>query len=314
MKNLFLFTKCANYGCHYGDLFTCKGYIKQILDELGDKINIRYWHECHPNALLDLNLDSFELNFTKQELFESYIDTDQGLYVNLWRAQREEFNGKIGVNHEFLQRAWTKIFAKINSVFATDLKVKQMEFYVPEINYKLFNGNKNLNSYIENTKDIKKILICNGPATSGQSFADDMSEEIIRLATVRPNFHFICTKKFFTNRSNIKFTDDIINQDKQIFNNESVRLVCDLNEISYLSTFCNMIVGKNSGPFIYCLTKENLFNKNQIIVSLHKRRTDDMLLYLKYNCKYEYHQLFEKNYNSKIAFDILNNTIQNKLI
>ena len=309
MKKLVLFMKCADYGCHYGDLFTSKGYIQQIVTELKNKLDIRYWHQCHPKALLDLGLDSYALDLNKEDFSCSYIEKDDTLYVNLWTAQREEFSGKVGVNHEFLQRAWKKIFKKINNFFGVNLILHDMEYYVGSIDYSFFKNNLKLQNYLRVSTN-KKILISNGPATSGQSFVDNMSSEINNLSQIYKNIDFICTSKFKTTSENIKFTDDIIDPGEVVHKDSSPRSTCDINEISYLSTFCSVIVGKNSGPFIYCLTKENLFNKEKIIISFHKRKTDDMLLHLNYKCDYLYYKLYEKNYNSQIVFDVLNKKLQ----
>ena len=309
MKKLIFFMKCADYGCHYGDLFTSKGYIQQIVNELKTTIDIKYWHECHPKALLDLGLDTCQLDLSKEDFSQSYIERDDILYVNLWTAQREEFSGKVGVNHEFLQRAWKKIFDKINSFHNVNLVLHNMEYYVASIDYSFFRNNEKLSMYLKNSAN-KKILISNGPATSGQSFADNMSSSINALAASYKNFDFICTSKFKTKNSNIKFTDDIIDQGEAVNKESSPRPTCDINEISYLSTFCDIIVGKNSGPFIYCLTKDNLFDDKKIIISFHKRKTDDMLLYLKYKCKYFYYKLYEKNYSPNVVLEVLKEKIQ----
>jgi hypothetical protein len=45
---------------------------------------------------------------------------------------------------------------------------------------------------------------------------------------------------------------------------------CDLNEISYLSTFCNMIIGRGSGPQTFSITKRNLNDPDKIFVFLTK--------------------------------------------
>jgi hypothetical protein len=57
------------------------------------------------------------------------------------------------------------------------------------------------------------------------------------------------------NKDNIKYTKDIIN----IRDN-------DLNEISYISTFCDIIIGRGSGPYCFSTIKSNLLNKNKIFI------------------------------------------------
>ena len=41
-------------------------------------------------------------------------------------------------------------------------------------------------------------------------------------------------------------------------------LSSNLNEISYLSTKCDLIIGRSSGPYTFCIVEEN-YNKNKLI-------------------------------------------------
>jgi hypothetical protein len=53
------------------------------------------------------------------------------------------------------------------------------------------------------------------------------------------------------------FTDDITNRNGR----------CDVMAISYLSTFCDVIVGRCSGAQMVCETKENWMNPNKTLLS-----------------------------------------------
>jgi hypothetical protein len=313
MKKLVLTMIGNDEQSHYGDLFTCKAYVKQLKEELENQIDIRYCHLCHPRALLDLNINTIGVDALPDQINIKlpYLEDGNTLYVNIWKAQQEVFDGKIGVNHEFLQLAWKNIFLKINEFFRSNLILKNIEYYIPSINYDVFLKNKKLNQYLNSTTELKKILISNGPVTSGQSFSDNMEEPISRLANEYPNIEFICTTTFDTSLPNIIFTNNIIDQIDDIHYKTRT---CDLNEISYLSKFCDIIVGKNSGPFIFCLTKENIFDKDKSIISMHKKPTDDMMLYTNHTCDYEFHKLNKKTYDPAIAFSIIDKKIKEKLI
>ena len=41
----------------------------------------------------------------------------------------------------------------------------------------------------------------------------------------------------------------------------------DLNEISYLSLFCDTIIGRASGPYVFTQVKENLYNPNKTFLA-----------------------------------------------
>ena len=70
---------------------------------------------------------------------------------------------------------------------------------------------------------------------------------------------------------------------------------CDLNEISYLSTHCDLIVGKNSGPFIYCLTQQNINNPAKRFISFNNVLVDNLLYNLPTRCTYTQHTNFDSH-------------------
>ena len=84
------------------------------------------------------------------------------------------------------------------------------------------------------------------------------------------------------------------------------RPICDLNEISYLSNYCDLIVGKNSGPFVYTLTKENFKNSNITFISFNKVEDDSLFWNLNSSCKY----VWSNNYNENNIIRIIENNIK----
>jgi hypothetical protein len=95
--------------------------------------------------------------------------------------------------------------------------------------------------------------------------AQYLKKEITTLNTIQdlakqfPNVTFICTNKFALEATNIAFTEDIIK------NTEGI----DLQEISYLSRHCDIIVGKNSGPYVFCETYENYMDNSKAFISFN---------------------------------------------
>jgi len=144
---------------------------------------------------------------------------------------------------------------------------------------------------------------------SNQSFVGDMSDLLNPLANKYNDITWLCTKKFNTTESNILFTDDIIkDNDLYDFNapwHDRQQNNCDLNEISYLSRFCNVIIGKNSGPFVFCETKENFNNPDKTFISFTKWQTESLSHNIKYNCKY--------NIVLDHSYENLNKEIENNL-
>jgi len=115
------------------------------------------------------------------------------------------------------------------------------------------------------------ILFCNGPSRSEQnsiSGITTMEYTIKSLARRYKNYTFVCTHKFNVEQqyTNIIFTDDIFSDVKN----------GDINEIAYISTFCDVIIGKNSGPYIYCHVKENI-ERNCTFISVSDRQSDSYI-------------------------------------
>jgi len=262
MKKISFF----NYG-HNGDLHTSKEFIRQIKNTLTD-FEFTYYHDNHNRALVDLGIScSKNIPYKKNIRF---IEDNNHLIINTWNGiYSEHFHPNNppyfyfgGTNYLSLKDMWEFIFNKINDFFGTNLKIKSPEDYFPIIDFKFFNL-ENIDLFLKTHRQ-KKILVCNGPVRSKQSFSSPMIEEIQYLALAHPNYLFICTHRFDSNNKNIMFTDDIIKDTSG----------CDLNEISYLSRFCDVIIGKNSGPFVFCMTKENFLNKDKIIISFNRGSHD----------------------------------------
>jgi hypothetical protein len=129
-----------------------------------------------------------------------------------------------------------------------------------------------------------------------------MKQFLEPIAQEYPGINFICTNKFETSVSNVLFTDDIIKDDEVAevrapWENRQ-KNNCDLQEISYLSEKVDAIVGKNSGPFVFCETKNNYMNPAKKFLSYNvswgpafqtgqSRPTETMSNGLAYKCQYQ---------------------------
>ena len=286
---------------HNGDLFVTKEYIRQIVDELNVNFNFGYFHNNNPKTLLDLNIPFLgnTNHFGDNGLdFPRFIEpSDNTLYINThvavyrWPRPNSLFT-EPGINHNSMMPMWDHIFKKINQKFNTNLKLKDKEFYIGKIDFSRFNTS-HAAEFLENRKT-KKILISNGRPMSKQSFKENMSDVVIMLSTEFPEWDFICTEKFKSSKENIFFTDDIIKEMPQEIETPAwCRPICDLNEISFISNRCKIIVGKNSGPFIYCMTQDNLLNFDKTIISLNKDEHDSLLWDLKFNSRYSWTNNFD---------------------
>jgi len=289
---------------HRGDLLTHKEYVRQIKEELPE-VEFGYMHFNHAKLTRDLDIPKVGEPTDLDPKVPYYQDGDV-LYINTWIGSTWDiFCNYGGINMNSLWWQWERILPTINMAMGLQpedhIKLRaEKESYLPTIDFTKFNV-ASIDEYLEQSKDKKKILICNGAPKSGQSFAYNMESFVHTVANKFPNIDFICTEKFPVTLSNIVFTDDIIKdseieekrapwEDRPINN-------CDVQEISYLSENCNAIVGKNSGPFVFCETKNNYMNPNQKFLSFNtswgeafhtgqKRPTETMSHDLQFNCEY----------------------------
>jgi hypothetical protein len=100
------------------------------------------------------------------------------------------------------------------------------------------------------------ILVCNGRTGSMHAENFSMTHMVERL----PNSDdvFIFTQRERCDRPNVFFTDDITQRPTG---------GSDFNAISYLSTFCSVIVGRCSGAQMPCETKRNWMDPSKTLLS-----------------------------------------------
>ena len=266
---------------HRGDLHTHKEFVKQLMSSL-PYFKFKYLHQ-NPKKLTDelrVEYAGVPSNLSSKEPF---YRTEEILYINTWvGCLWDVFCKNGGINMHTLYEQWDHIFNVVNSIYNTDLELHdEMEEYLPRIDFSMLDT-KAIDEYA-NSNNNRKILICNNVPNSNQSFAGNMVDYIAPLAKDNPEVHFICTNKLNVDIENILYTSDIIG------NNEG----CDLQEISYLSQFCDSIVGKNSGPYVFCETYESYMNPNKTFISFNTKHPEytevkeTMSYGLDLKCKYQ---------------------------
>lgn len=254
MKYICFFTEG-----HNGDIVHSKSFVQDIADQLD--IPCLYHHKKNLKLTEDLNVVTTQI--APSSYYEKFIETENIFFINTWLyPYLLEKNFQLDVNVETNYNIFSGVCERINKVFNTNIKLKSIENYLPFIDFS-FSKTQNIDTYISQNQN-KKILFCNGPCLSGQSpYNEDMSSIMEKLSSTYPDITFIATQRFDTEKSNIHFTDDIININE-----------CDLNEIGYLSTFCSLIIGRNSGPFCFCTIKQNYNDKNKIFYAFGHRKSD----------------------------------------
>ena len=284
---------------HNGDLYVCKQFVKQFVQQFS-QFNYAYCHFNHPKTLQDLPIP---FQGTPQQFAEkgAWTVNQNHLAINTWVGVYQSpceppafYQG--GINLHMLRNIWSYLGDQLAHITGTPFQLSNnISDYVPEIDYTQFDVSS-VDQYVA-ANARKRVLFCNGVAMSGQSFAHNLSDMIHWFADKYSHVDFVCTSKFQTDRPNVHFTDDICAVEQSfpstvMYWNQNLDR-CDLNEISYLSTHCDLIVGKNSGPFIYCLTKQNINDAAKTFVSFNNVVVDNLLYDVPTACTYIQHTNFD---------------------
>jgi len=255
---------------HNGDLFVSKEFVRQIITELPG-VCVLFHHNNNVKVLQDLNIQ-FEhgtrLFGKRKSSLPAVFENDNTLYINTWLGSYKNlgmYNSPAGINLHSMKTVFSYVFDQINFRFNSNLTIKDLQNYIPEIDYSMFNVN-NVDNFLKNRNNSKKILISNGPVFAKQSISDDFSEILNKISNKFLDVDFICTHPTKCVSKNIFYTKDII------LDNSG----CDLNEISYLSNFCSIIIGKNSGPYIFSIVKNNVSDTSKTFIQFNTTETDSL--------------------------------------
>lgn len=227
---------------HKGDIFLSREFIKDIINKLN--LNFYYLHGNDGNFFNDLNIKSIiDVNQLKNiNHWNCPFIIDETLYLNTW------YNACNGRYMEgCILQTFYNIFKEYYKILNIELDIIQN--YIPSVDYSKFNIDKAFNLF-DNS-----IMICNNTPLSGQSNIRNMDVIIDGLSKKFTNKILLVTNETNLNNKNIIKTN-IVTKNNTLF------------EISYLSKFCNYIIGRSSGPYSFSLIKENIFNNKLKYISI----------------------------------------------
>jgi hypothetical protein len=232
-----------------------------------------YLHNCNPKILKDfpnLKQDNAFTSFDNWQLVTNYpisyfhqiLQNNSNLYINTWVGQQNWITKKgINRNRDMRYCSLYSHYELYEDIFNTlNIPIEPIEYYIPEIDFN-YVEKENINNFFSQKNYKLKVLIVNDEPRTIRIQMDMVG--IANILSIKfPNVLFILTKKSYIVRDNIAYCNEII------------KLDCDLNEISYLSKFCNMIVGRPSGPYTFCMVKDN-FVKDKTLVTISNNIYDE---------------------------------------
>jgi len=236
---------------HLGDLHLSRSYIRWFIDNSQD-VKFFYAHNQHPNVLCDINIPLILGDLCYRlprngDIVTISIDGNDFLALNTWIGAG---GLAVGCNFDACHINFTKYFdylVKNGVKFKFDFLPKM----IPRIDFFSSCINKELvDKWFANKKNKRSILIANNRVASNQSTNINMNEYIAKLGLTFPSLDFYLTNQEHTLISlpNVFYIEHITNSQSDF----------SLNDIAYFSTFCDVIVGRGSGPFSFCEIKDNL--------------------------------------------------------
>jgi hypothetical protein len=244
---------------HNGDIHVSRGFIRQIMNKM-QGITFSYSHRNPPNLLSDIpNLifDPQAIHNIKNEHIGIYHVADT-IYVNTWYAQQGfRYMNRYGISMDTLYAAFDDICKSLWQFSLTDISTDPRTFF-PVIDYCKFDIAP-AQSWL-NVHQNKKIFVETGMVLSDQAHNFAFTPIIINLANKHQDKIFILSNQEgpYQLPGNVVYSTDII---KKAFKS-------DLNENSYLSSHCDVIIGRASGAFTFAMTQENLFQRSPKFIAL----------------------------------------------
>lgn len=239
---------------HNGDIHVSRGIISKIIERVNKQYPEISFSYSHPNAsdlladIPNLKFDPSGINIIKNP-HDNFVIIRDTVYINTWYAQQQyKYMNQYGLTIDCLYAALNDSCEKLWGFSLSEISSDLSTFF-PTIDYSKFKIDT-AKMWLDQHPE-KKIFVANGAGLSGQSTNFAMTPIISQLALRHKDKTFILTsKEGETNLPNIVYSTDIIQKGSS-----------DLNENSFISSFCDVIIGRSSGPSTFAMTQENLFKR-----------------------------------------------------
>ena len=267
-------TICFFNHWHNGDVFAGKGYMQDLIRQVRYlRPDMRFQH-AQVNSLKtmrDLPCEHLRIEDLPPQITDTVpvLDIGTTLYVNTWVGVYGASifpEGQEHANYVSLNKMWMHIHFLFKELLGIELvQTLNVAEYIATTDWAYYDLSP-AERWLGQHENV--AIICNGKVHSTQSRLGAMQTIVRELSRDFPDINWVCTSKIdideFENKHNVFFTDDIFAGVED----------GDINEIAFLSTRAFLIVGKNSGPFMFTHLQENLLDPNKIFVSLSHRSSD----------------------------------------
>lgn len=240
----------------FGDLFVSRELVKYTIANVPAKKYL-YAHKHSKRILLDLPVEQVPLNM-KLDCRAPYLHEGgtKLLALNTWYAVSPTFNfWRCSLN------CLVDLFQKHYETHGVRASLPSIEKLVPKIDFNFYNTAA-IDIFLSKLIFKKKVFICNGQTMSGQTRGSltDFMAALQPVIDKNPDIAFFFTNDWPLELPNIFYTKNIIGlQDN------------DLCENGYLSTKCDVIIGRGSGTYTYSYLADNFFDPRKTMLCF----TDD---------------------------------------
>lgn len=249
---------------HYGngDLFESREFVLDWM-RLAGVTEAGYAHRDLPGIFADLpQIQSLPVH-PEMDMRRALTRRPDGeLWVNTWVGRDSGYvvNPGIGCVVEEIHRMHQDLLREAG----LPPLPRPLVAYLPVIDYTRIELGR-LHAFLSEHRLKKLALICNGPTGSGQAENFDLAAALPPC----PGRLFLLTDRRQSSdprvhaRNDIAFTDDLTGRPPGGW---------DLNAISYLSRFCDVIVGRCSGPQMFTQVRPNWEDgrKTQVCFTHHR--------------------------------------------
>jgi len=260
---------------HNGDIF----FSRPIINLLKNHFNIDFYHNQNTPLFLDIpEINEFKGIPQNLKYTDHFIKTIENGMINTWIGQPGYINrinsGCSFENHMELTKEICDYF---------NIKITNYDDCLPEVNFENLPNFKLIEKIMLDYKQkFKKIvLISNGDVNSGQSPNFDFFPIIKNLSILNSDVLFIITKPVNEINKNIVNVEKITNT------------YPDLLYISQISTYCDIIVGRASGPYCFTQLKNNLLDSNKTYISFNNN-IDEARFYSNLKSKFVWSDNYEQ--------------------
>lgn len=228
-----------------GDLFESREFVKDIMNIVPARRKF-YAHGKNRRMFPDLPDLLFTPVTEKMNAMRDFMIDGEDLYINTW----------VGRDSKYVLHRVGCVIDKSYEMFNDILRAanlgelsKSLLEYIPDPNFSYFNT-KSINDFLVATQNKRKILMCNGWVGSLQAENFDFTPMIEAVASNHKDDCFLLTTETPLRLDNIWYTKDIIKSEDGF----------DLNEISYLAKYVDIIIGRKSGPFVFAHPRDVWFD------------------------------------------------------